>query len=288
METVDCSKHLSVEYEFGCRFVLFGSFQGIYKLLAMLLLFGFGLKVLYSDWFAAALIRCFRDLIGNLKMRYHSKEALVDQTEELKEKSNSYTDSDEIVNSDSDSDEDDSELFDLDSDGDFVTKPLPGFDIHYNASPSENNDDLSDEKEVSTLREMLKLERQRANAARAELVKERAAAATAAEEAMAMILRLQQDKSAAEMELIQYKRLAEEKQIHDQEVIQSLQWLVWRQEHENFLLEDELRLCRHSSNSKRFLKESDEDDEKSFSGNLWETLENVYYSSLDAEKVMTP
>ncbi|CAL5434653.1 unnamed protein product [Camellia sinensis] len=122
----------------------------------------------------------------------------------------------------------------------------------FKASNEEYGDD-SDEQEcheedeevdVMALRKLVRIERQKANAAYLELEKERLAAATAAEEAMAMILKLQNDKSLIEVEANQYRRLTEEKQLHDQEVIHSLRWIVMKHESERGLLEDQLRFFR--------------------------------------------
>lgn len=101
--------------------------------------------------------------------------------------------------------------------------------------------DVDQECDVVRLRELVKIERQRANAANVELEKERMAAATAAEETMAMILRLQKEKSVIEMEAHQYRRLAEEKQLHDQEVIESLRWIAMRCQSAGIQLEDQVR-----------------------------------------------
>ncbi|GLT64779.1 hypothetical protein SLA2020_372500 [Shorea laevis] len=101
-----------------------------------------------------------------------------------------------------------------------------------------------EEFDVMALRKLVKLERKRANTACAELEKERMASSSAADEAMAMILRLQSEKSAAEMEANQYRRMAEEKHEYDQEVIQSLQWLVMKYESDVKLLEDQLQACK--------------------------------------------
>ncbi|KAI3774621.1 hypothetical protein L1987_49180 [Smallanthus sonchifolius] len=98
--------------------------------------------------------------------------------------------------------------------------------------------------DVMSLRKLVKMERQRAADAYAELEKERMAATSAAEEAMAMILRLQNEKSVVEMEAQQHRRLSHEKQVHDQEVIQLLRWIVMKHESERSLLEDRLRLCK--------------------------------------------
>ncbi|KAL8234634.1 hypothetical protein R6Q59_020734 [Mikania micrantha] len=98
--------------------------------------------------------------------------------------------------------------------------------------------------DVMTLRKLVKIERQRATDAYLELEKERMASMTAADEAMGMILRLQNEKSVAELEAHQHRRLSHEKQLHDQEVIRSLRWMVMKHESERSLLEDRLRFCK--------------------------------------------
>ncbi|XP_044508786.1 protein FLOURY 1-like [Mangifera indica] len=117
-------------------------------------------------------------------------------------------------------------------------------------------DELSD---VESLRKLVKMEMQRANVACMELEKERTAAASAAEEAMAMILRLQSEKSSAEIEANRFRRMAEQKQEHDEEVIQSLQWIVMRHESEKSLLEEKLKI--YEKKLKQFVKEDFEMDE---------------------------
>ncbi|OWM63673.1 uncharacterized protein LOC116197807 [Punica granatum] len=106
-------------------------------------------------------------------------------------------------------------------------------------------DQLSDE----TLRELVRSERRRAEAALMELEKERSSATTAAEEAMSMILRLQREKSSIEIEAKQYRRLAEEKQRHDQGLIGFLRSVIMEQERDLDGLEGELRLCRRRLSS---------------------------------------
>ncbi|XP_071686275.1 uncharacterized protein [Rutidosis leptorrhynchoides] len=111
----------------------------------------------------------------------------------------------------------------------------------------DDKQEKCDEDEVVdllTLRRLIKMERKRANDAYVELEKERMSSTTASEEAMAMVLRLQNQKSVLEMEARQLKRLAHEKQLHDQEVIQSLRWIVMKHESERSILEDRLRLCK--------------------------------------------
>ncbi|VVA91751.1 unnamed protein product [Arabis nemorensis] len=80
---------------------------------------------------------------------------------------------------------------------------------------------------------MVKRERKRGDCMKIELEKERLAAESAAEEAMAMLLKLRMEKSSVEMEAKQYKRVAEQKQIYDQQVIQSLQWMLMKLDDED-------------------------------------------------------
>lgn len=87
-----------------------------------------------------------------------------------------------------------------------------------------------------SLRKMVKVQRWRANAAEFELEKERMAAAYTADEAMAMILRLQNEKGSLQMQVNQLQRLAEEKDMHGEGVIQSLEWILMNYGYERSLL----------------------------------------------------
>lgn len=100
------------------------------------------------------------------------------------------------------------------------------------------------------LRDLVKFERQRAEAALSELEKERLAATTAAEEAMSMIMRLQREKSSIEIEAKQYRRLAEGKQVHDQEVIGFLRSVIGELERDLNALAEELFLCSRRLSSR--------------------------------------
>lgn len=104
-----------------------------------------------------------------------------------------------------------------------------------------NEDEVLD---VTTLRKFVEIERQKANAACQDLEKERTAAASSAEEAMAMILRLQNEKSSAEIQATQFRRMAEQKLDYDQEVIESLQWSITQHETQKCELEDQLGIVR--------------------------------------------
>ncbi|KAG6761224.1 hypothetical protein POTOM_034431 [Populus tomentosa] len=120
-----------------------------------------------------------------------------------------------------------------------------------------------EEYDVTALRRLVKIERLRADMAHAELEKERMASASAADEAMAMILRLQNQKSSTEIESKQYRQLAEQKQEFLQEVIESLQWDIINLEHERSEMEENLRLYREKL--RQYVK-SDEVDQFEASG----------------------
>ncbi|GMI69241.1 hypothetical protein HRI_000593400 [Hibiscus trionum] len=90
-----------------------------------------------------------------------------------------------------------------------------------------------------------------------ELEKERAAAASAADEAMAMILRLQEDKASIVMEARQYQRMMEEKFAYDDEEMNILKEILVRRETENHLLERELEAYRQMNNLGDKLEECD-------------------------------
>ncbi|KAH6789864.1 hypothetical protein C2S51_004870 [Perilla frutescens var. frutescens] len=257
MDCLSCLKHLALDYELGYGGFLFGRFKQVCRFLGLFLLFGFGLKFILSDNFCSGfLVRLLCGLNGksaNFKKGFCSKNILDRKFRLFK-----FSKEDSSVPF---LDEMEMEKIENSTDFDGETKT------------DSDNDEEDGELDITTLRELLRIERQKVNAVRAELAKERAASATAAEEAMAMILRLQNEKSLIEMEWSQHRRLAEEKQIHDQEVIRSLQWLVRQHEFDTSLLEEaeeaEFEEARSSSN-----------------GNIIEALENVLYSSRDSDNLL--
>ncbi|XP_057496714.1 protein FLOURY 1-like [Actinidia eriantha] len=238
MDSASCFKFLSQNSYFGCGFLVFGCFRQLFNVLGLLFLFGLGFRILQFGNYFMGLIQFLSDFRGKStdlrngfcsKICFHGKPnsyissacgllefwensepSMTEKLEEIKE----------IENTDSEFDEDSNEHECYDED---------------------------EEIDVMELRKLVKIERKRANAAYSELEKERTAAATAAEEAMGMILRLQNEKSLVEMEANQYRRLSEEKQIHDQGVIQSLRWIVMKHESERSLLEGQLRVFRRKS-----------------------------------------
>ncbi|KAJ8550668.1 hypothetical protein K7X08_000038 [Anisodus acutangulus] len=77
-----------------------------------------------------------------------------------------------------------------------------------------------------------------------ELDEERSAAAVAANNAMAMITRLQAEKAAVQMEALQYQRMMEEQAEYDQEALQVMKDLILKREEEIKVLEAELDTYR--------------------------------------------
>ncbi|KAK1558461.1 hypothetical protein Q3G72_002630 [Acer saccharum] len=105
---------------------------------------------------------------------------------------------------------------------------------------SQDND-ISD---VRMLEEALEMEKAACAVLHSELEKERAAAATAADEAMAMILRLQEDKALIEMEARQYHCMIEENFAYQEEEMNILKEILVRRERENHFLEKEVEAYR--------------------------------------------
>lgn len=97
---------------------------------------------------------------------------------------------------------------------------------------------------VRALEQILEEERSTRHALYLDLEKERNAAATAADEAMAMILRLQADKASIEMEARQYQRMIEEKSAYDAEEMNILKEILLRRERERHFLEKEVESYR--------------------------------------------
>ncbi|CAI9117743.1 OLC1v1019208C1 [Oldenlandia corymbosa var. corymbosa] len=122
--------------------------------------------------------------------------------------------------------------------------------------------DLSGE-DKSTIR-LLEQAFEEEQAARAalylELEKERSAAASAADEAMAMIQRLQEEKASVEMEARQYQRMIEEKSAYDAEEMNILKEIIVRRERENHFLEKEIEQYRQLSNVGNERSSTDEAD----------------------------
>ncbi|XP_058079169.1 myosin-binding protein 3-like [Magnolia sinica] len=97
---------------------------------------------------------------------------------------------------------------------------------------------------VERLKSALRSERKALSALYAELEEERSASAIAANQTMAMITRLQEEKAAMQMEALQYQRMMEEQSEYDQEALQLLNEIMVRREKDKQELEKELELYR--------------------------------------------
>lgn len=97
---------------------------------------------------------------------------------------------------------------------------------------------------IESLKSAIRAERKNLQALYAELEEERSASAEAANQAMAMINRLQEEKAAVQMEAFQYQRMMEEQSEYDQEALQLMNDLMVKREKEKQELEKELELYR--------------------------------------------
>lgn len=115
--------------------------------------------------------------------------------------------------------------------------------LHGNhASQTECEHDAS--FKIQRLKSDLETESKARNDLYVELEAERSAAAIAANQTMAMITRLQEEKAAMQMEALQYQRVMEEQAEYDQEALQLLNELVLKREREKQEVEEELDLYR--------------------------------------------
>lgn len=126
-------------------------------------------------------------------------------------------------------------------------KYLSSVEIH--TSNGQDNMQIvgSEEDRIKMLEAALEAEKTAYVALCIELEKERAAAATAADEAMAMISRLQEEKASIEFETRQYQRMMEERDAYEEEEMSILQEILIRRERENHFLEKELEAYRQMS-----------------------------------------
>ncbi|KAJ7945936.1 Myosin-binding protein [Quillaja saponaria] len=123
-------------------------------------------------------------------------------------------------------------------------------------SPLEKTESASDSTEgnlshegdgdsiLHHLKRQVRLDRKSLMALYMELDEERSASAVAANNAMAMITRLQAEKAAVHMEALQYQRMMEEQAEYDQEALQATNDLLSKREEELKALEAELEVYR--------------------------------------------
>lgn len=248
---MDCASFLKCLTEsnsdFGCGFLVFGCFPRVFNFLGLFLMFYLGLKFLQFGFHGWGLVQSLCGCVRGKSSDVRSNElcSRIGFGEEC----------------------DDAKIVSCNCGGGplmfLESSKLLKIKSKDNVNDDNHDDDEREcseedqEFDVMVLRRLVKIERQRAISALMELEKERMAAASAANEAMGMILRLQSEKSVIEIEANQYRRMAEQKQDYDKEVIQSLQWIVMKHESERSQLEEKLKAC------KRKLKQhvNDDDDE---------------------------
>jgi hypothetical protein len=131
----------------------------------------------------------------------------------------------------------------VDKDKSTKKNALPVEESSYNTQ-REVSFDSNKTHTVRVLEQALEEEHAARTALYLELEKERCAAASAAEEAMAMILRLQEEKALIEMEAKQYHRMIEEKSAYDAEEMDILKEILLRREREKHFLEKEVEAYR--------------------------------------------
>ncbi|KAF2310438.1 hypothetical protein GH714_010139 [Hevea brasiliensis] len=101
------------------------------------------------------------------------------------------------------------------------------------------------ETDITALEEALYAQQKLLQKLNTELDVEREAAATAASEALSMILRLQGEKASLKMEASQYKRMAEEKMCHAEEALAIFEDLIYQREMEIASLEFQVQAYRY-------------------------------------------
>ncbi|XP_065849879.1 uncharacterized protein [Euphorbia lathyris] len=110
---------------------------------------------------------------------------------------------------------------------------------------AESSRSLGPETDISELEKALHAQKQLLQKLYSELDEERESAATAASEALSMILRLQGEKASLTMEASQYKRMAEEKMCHAEEALAVFEDLTYEREMEIAALEFQLQAYRY-------------------------------------------
>lgn len=114
--------------------------------------------------------------------------------------------------------------------------------------------EIEGESLVDRLKRQVEHDRKTMNALYKELEEERNASAVSANEAMAMITRLQEEKAALHMEALQYLRMMEEQAEYDMEALQKANDLLAEKEKEMQDLEAELDFFRQKSPDETMLE----------------------------------
>lgn len=127
-----------------------------------------------------------------------------------------------------------------------ITRKMPlGKTLFASESSEENLPNEADNDSIlHHLKRQVRLDRNSLMALCMELDEERSASAVAANNAMAMITRIQAEKAAVQMDALQYQRMMEEQAEYDQEALQETTDLLAKREEEIKILEAELEAYR--------------------------------------------
>nr|CDM84413.1 unnamed protein product [Triticum aestivum] len=118
--------------------------------------------------------------------------------------------------------------------------------------------EMEGESTIDRLRRQIDLDRRSIHLLCRELEEERNAAAIAANQALAMITRLQDEKAAMQMEASHYQRMMEEQAEYDGEALAEANELLAQREHQIQELEAELQKCRTQPGGGGPIKEQDD------------------------------
>lgn len=297
MDCASCLKFL--QSDFGCGFLVFGYSRQLLWGLVLYVLFGLGLKFLefgFQFWGYTHCLCVLGGVWSELRTGFTSKNDFdVKKNPKFSSCECGFLENRFMI----EKVDENKECVDESDDGLGCTSKSDFEEDRFMIEKLDKNKECADESDdehecydedkecdVVKLRKLVKIERVRANAAYLELEKERMAAATAAEETLAMILRLQHEKSVIEMEAHQYHRLAEEKQLHDQEVIESLRWIATRCESARIQLEDQVRSLKqkvelHLKDDEGDQSEGVNESSSFHNFNFEDALEDRLVSSLD-------
>ena len=136
--------------------------------------------------------------------------------------------------------------------------PLERTEFATESNETNVHNDL-DDAILNHLKRQVRLDRKSLMDLYMELDEERSASAVAANNAMAMITRLQAEKAAVQMEALQYQRMMEEQAEYDEEALQATNDMLLKREEELKALEAELEIYRNKCGSlaeDEFLKEA--------------------------------
>ncbi|KAJ1438995.1 GTD-binding domain [Sesbania bispinosa] len=127
-----------------------------------------------------------------------------------------------------------------------------------------NSQNEADDAILNNLKRQVHLDRKSLMALYVELDEERTASTVAANNAMAMITRLQEEKAALQMDAFQYQRMMEEQLEYDEEALQATNDMLLKEEEEVKTLESELEIYRDKFGC---LTENDFNEHSSHGGN---------------------